>query len=190
MLVSDHRLADMRFLRSALLTGLVLLSATVVRGQTNFSNCVVPLWGEYSNEVVVSNNSTTTPTCDLLYKALQPSYFTALGSSHLPQAGSLEYLPNGVFSFMNVYTNTGSYTGAPATVWVQKGAAQNGITIIDDNANDNDTWSTGVAGPFAPYSSLNIALYNVPANLTDARYGIHVHVDPSSGNQQHLLYGI
>jgi hypothetical protein len=173
MLVFDRHLADKGLLRTPLLAGIVLLSTTVASGQA-FSDCAQdPFWGMYANQVVVSNGSTTTPTCDLLYKAISPSTFTV--SSQLPPGTSAEWAPNGVFSFMNVYANSATYTGMPATVWVQKGVAQDGIAIIDDNSNDT-------AAPwFGPASSLDIALYHVPANYPASRYGIHVTVDASSG---------
>lgn len=183
MLALNHDRLGKRLFRTPLLAGLVLLSTTVMGGQTP-SNCMFPIWGR-ANQVVVSNGSVTARVCDLLYKPLLPSNYAVLGPSQLPQSGSNELLPNGLFSFTNVYANIESYTGAPAaTVWVQKGYQQDGVFIIDDNSKDHDPPSG------EPFSSLDVRIYNVPPTIKN-RFGIHVHVDPSSAQSQPgSLYGL
>jgi hypothetical protein len=167
MLTLNRHLIAEGLLRASIL-GLLLLPT--VAGAQNFSNCTAdPFLGTYADEAVVSNGSTTSPTCDLLYKAVFPSTFTALSSTQLPPSTSGEWAPAGLFSFMNVYANSETYTGMPATVWVQKGFQQDGIAILDDNSNDSYSLGAG------PASSLDISIYNVPANT--ARYGIHVTLD-------------
>jgi len=195
----DHPLAVKGLLRTTLLTGLVLLFTTIAFGQT-FSNCVFSFWGN-ADQAVVSKGSTAAPTCDLLYKSSPPSSFSVLGSNQLPPTGSNELLPNGLFSFMNVYANAAdeqlhrvdpvgraasgrqvTFSGVPqSTVWVQKGYEQDGIAIIDDNANDSSQ---------GPDSSLDIRVFNVPPTNLE-RYGIHLTLDPTSAqNQQGTLYGL
>ncbi len=180
MLAFLHPLAGKGLLRNSLLTGLALLSTTVAGGET-FSNCVFSLWGN-ADQVVVSNGSTTAPTCDMLYKSSPPANFTVLNSTQLPPPGSAEQLPNGLFSFLNVYANADSFSDVPpSTVWVQKGFAQDGIAIVDDNANDSSQGDN---------SSLDIRVLNVP-KTNPGRSGIHLTLDPTSGqNQQGSLYGI
>jgi hypothetical protein len=73
--------------------------------------------------------------------------------------------PNALFDFENLLAPT------VPTVYVQKGAGQDGIHILDNNPNDST----------ALHHSLNIELYNIttlPANAF--RAGIQVHVDATN----------
>ena len=145
-----------------------------------FGNCIYPAL-EFSDQVMFSSGTAASSTCDFLYKAPQPGFFSFVGPNQLPPLNeSNELVPTGVFSFMNPYVNENpANPTAHATIFVQKGYSQDGLYVVDDNVNDNASKIS---------SGIDVEMFNIPP--TASRNGIHVHMDKGNAAARGSLYGL